>query len=234
MPLPTEPFTIHGGCNCKAVRYRVNIPAFAERAMNPYRTPGKDIGDLRVPMVCIDHCNDCRRATSSILPHALITEIRAVEASVLERSDVQAAHGILDRADADRRFEPAIGLFDFTNLALQSTYLAFFKSTEKRSRWFCSRCGTPVAYSVDDGVVPPEWGWPKMLDIWLGTVDREDLEKDFMRPERMLWCEKGVPWVREMARDGAGRVPEHPLTKIDKVIGDDVSEDLRQLAASGK
>ena len=49
------------------------------------------------------------------------------------------------------------------------------------------------AYSVDAGVIPPEREWPTMLDIWLGTVDREDLERDYMSPERMLWCEKGVP-----------------------------------------
>ena len=59
-----------------------------------------------------------------------------------------------------------------------------------------------------------------MLDIWLGTVDREDLEQGYMRPERMMWCEKGVPWIRELARSGAGGIPEHPLTKIDQVIGD--------------
>lgn len=27
----------------------------------------------------------------------------------------------------------------------------------------------------------------EMLDIWLGTVDRVDLEKGFLVPERQLW-----------------------------------------------
>lgn len=67
-----------------------------------------------------------------------------------------------------------------------------------------------------------------MLDIWLGTVDREVLEKEWMKPERMLWCEKGVTWIREFARNGAGGVPEHPLTKIDQHVGDDVEDDLRE------
>lgn len=68
-----------------------------------------------------------------------------------------------------------------------------------------------------------------MLDIWLGTVDREDLEKDYMSPERMMWCEKGVPWIRKLSQVGAGGIPEHPLTKIDKSVGDDISEDLKEL-----
>ncbi|KAK4504268.1 hypothetical protein PRZ48_005184 [Zasmidium cellare] len=70
-----------------------------------------------------------------------------------------------------------------------------------------------------------------MLDIWLGTVDRSDLEQDFMRPERALWCAKAVPWVAEMARSGNGGIPEHPLTKIDKVMADDVSADMVELNA---
>lgn len=58
---------------------------------------------------------------------------------------------------------------------------------------------------------------PRMLDIWLGTVDRDDLEKEWMRPERMLWCEKGIDWIRDMARNGAGGVSEHPGRNIDEV-----------------
>lgn len=73
-----------------------------------------------------------------------------------------------------------------------------------------------------------------MIDIPLGTVDRKDLEQDYMKPERALWCEKGILWVREMARNGAGGIPEHPLTKIDKVAGDDITEDLKALKALGK
>ena len=91
-----------------------------------------------------------------------------------------------------------------------------------------------VAYSIDDDVVPEEWGWPRMLDILLGTVDREDLEEEYMRPERMIWCEKGVPWIRQLARNGAGGIPEHPLSKIDKVVGEDIEDDLKEHAKLGK
>lgn len=209
MPLPHDAFHIKGGCNCGAVRYEALIPPFSERPATPYHTPGADIGDLRIPGIYIDHCNDCRRATSSILPTVLVCDIQTVQVSLLSRSaDVEK---IKQKGD----WVPAAEIFDFRNTALEQVYLTVYKSSEERSRWFCSRCGTMLAYSVDPGVIPPEWGWPTMLDIWLGTVDREDLEPDYMRPERMLWCEKGVPWIRELARSGAGGIPEHPLTKID-------------------
>ena len=210
---PKHSFTINGGCNCGAVRYKVNVPPFEDRKPNPYRTPGADIGDLRIPCTFIDHCNDCRRATSSVLPMALVTDITVVEAAVL--SDPQH-----DKSKSEPTWQPAAEVFDFTSEAHRtgSLSLKFYKSTPGRCRWFCGTCGTMVAYTVDDGQIPSEWGWPKMLDIWLGTVDREDLEKDWMAPERMMWCEKGVPWIRELARHGAGGVPEHPLTKIDVLV----------------
>lgn len=63
------------------------------------------------------------------------------------------------------------------------------------------------------------------------AASRSDLEKDFMRPERALWCAKAVPWVAEMARNGNGGIPEHPLTKIDKVMSDDITADMAELNA---
>lgn len=73
-----------------------------------------------------------------------------------------------------------------------------------------------------------------MLDLWSATIDREDLEKEYMVPERMVWCHYAIPWIRKLAQEGAGGIPEHPLTKIDKVEGDDIGDDLKQLAALGK
>lgn len=58
-----------------------------------------------------------------------------------------------------------------------------------------------------------------------------DLEQDFMRPERALWCAKAVPWVAQMARSGNGGIPEHPLTKIDRLMSDDITADLAELNA---
>lgn len=70
-----------------------------------------------------------------------------------------------------------------------------------------------------------------MIDFWLGTIDREDLDKDYMAPERMVWCHLGVDWIRKFARGSTGEIPEHPLTKIDKIVGDDIESDLAELQA---
>ncbi|KAL7954528.1 hypothetical protein V8C34DRAFT_294143 [Trichoderma compactum] len=39
MPLPHEPITIHGGCNCGAVRYRINVPSFEQRPLHFVHAP---------------------------------------------------------------------------------------------------------------------------------------------------------------------------------------------------
>jgi hypothetical protein len=45
-----------------------------------------------------------------------------------------------------------------------------------------------------------------MLDIVLGTVDREDLEKD-LSPERELEHDRGILWIQNFAmRRGMGVV----------------------------
>jgi hypothetical protein len=159
----------------------------------------------------------------------LVTEQRTVRASVLPRTE--EPEGAFSIPDDKRNWAPAPEVFDFQNTALKDTYLNFYKAGPGRSRWFCSRCGAPIAYSIDAGLIPPEWGWPTMIDIWLGTVDREDLDKDYMVPERMVWCHYGVPWIRQFAHDGSGGIPEHPLTKIDKSMGDDIEADLAELRA---
>lgn len=117
-------------------------------------------------------------------------------------------------------------LFKFETIAERDMFLTFYKSSEKRTRWFCGRCGTSLACTIDAGIEVPEWGW-KMLDLWLGTVDREDLEK--MEPERQMWFDMGVDWVRRFARNG---IPEHPLSNIDQVVDqsrgiDEILEEAR-------
>ena len=149
MPLPSIAFTIHGGCNCRAMRYTVNIPDLTKRPQNPYRTPGAKLDeDLRVPMVAVDHCNDCRRATGAILPMFLVTAIETVDVSCVSRGG----------ASSDRIIT-AEELFRFESVAEKDVYLTFYKSSEGRTRWFCSRCGTSLAYTVDEGVIPAKWGW---------------------------------------------------------------------------
>lgn len=220
MPCPTSAFTLHGGCNCRAIKYTVDAPEFSARSQNPYHTRGVQLDqDFRIPMVAVDHCNDCRRATGAILPTWLATEISTVSASCASRSNPE------NRTDFT-----ADELFNFETVSERDVFLTFYKRSPQRSRWFCSRCGTSIGYTVDPGAIPAEWGWPKMLDVLLGTIDREDLDDgDKLAPERQMWCDMGIGWIRRFARNG---IPEHPLSKIDQVIDqsrgiDEILEDAR-------
>ena len=228
MTFTKDAVTITGGCNCRAIRYRVSAPPFDHRPLTPYRTPGADIGDLRIPCVLLCHCNNCRLATNSILPIGLVTETRTVTASIL--SDATTNEGAISTPDSERTFSLALDIFDHRKPASDvPSPLAAYRSSSHCSRWFCSRCGTSIAYSVNPDIIPAEWEWPTMLDLWSATIDRECLDKEYMAPERMVWCHFAVPWIQKLARQGAGGIPEHPLTKIDKVLGDDVEADLREL-----
>ena len=69
-----------------------------------------------------------------------------------------------------------------------------------------------VAYAA----LPMPDGWPDMLDIVLGTVDREDLERDSLAPERQLWWDRGIHWVQNFSESGAVALPKHPNYKINE------------------
>ena len=63
MPLPDYLLALNGGCNCGAIRYKIDTPSKADCPLYPLSK-----GEVSFPVVLTDHCNDCRKATGSILP----------------------------------------------------------------------------------------------------------------------------------------------------------------------
>ena len=60
-----------------------------------------------------------------------------------------------------------------------------------------------------------------MLDVYLGTVDREDLDKYALRPDRHVWWDHGVEWVKGLYKSGAqGGLPKHAITNMREVVQD--------------
>ena len=57
-----------------------------------------------------------------------------------------------------------------------------------------------------------------MLDVYLGTVDRRDLEREGLVPERHVGGEFGIGWVRRLF---GGGLPRHPRSSTDlgEVVG---------------
>ena len=143
MPLPAHALTIHGGCNCEAIRYRIDIPEVSERPANHYfsetaRKTGNQ-QNLTLPMVAIDHCNDCRRATGSILPLWLLTPIAFVSSSCLLRSatspstDGSNSKPKVDEEKARSHWLPAAEVFTPGPVS-SNTFLSFYESSEGRRK----------------------------------------------------------------------------------------------------
>ncbi|KAF2737121.1 hypothetical protein EJ04DRAFT_510482 [Polyplosphaeria fusca] len=230
MPFPPCSFTYAGGCNCRAIRYRTTIPNISSRPPNIY---GASAPPAKLPMVAICHCNDCRRAHSQALGFAIINDLTWVELSLLSQS-APAAHsneaGALaaeketrDAADAQRpewiaaatllhpRDGPQEG-----HQAIADSWLRFYRASEGRARGFCGRCGTPLMYfAFAEEEKLPE-GWYPQLDIWLGTVDRCDLnDGDRFAPSRELWANYGIEWALKFAAHEVEKIPRCAMHSLE-------------------
>jgi hypothetical protein len=253
--------TLYGGCNCRSVRYRVNVPPHTDRPTAPYHrpdiTPDERKNLPKMPCVLMDHCNDCRQATGSVFPMWVVTDVQTVEISVLDQKPASPVQDKNSRGqksgDEDRKWQPLTSVIDkYEGNAASSpcptTSFGHYSSSADRNRWFCKNCGTPLAYSVNYAAYPEPWkavSAPRMFDIFLGTFDREHLEKDWMSPDHAIWCHFGIPWAAEIAKIGARRpveleeaweggakteaLPRHPLFMVDQDESADISGWLKIL-----
>ncbi|TEY84008.1 hypothetical protein BOTCAL_0023g00290 [Botryotinia calthae] len=216
MPLPETSLSVRGGCNCRAIRYEIQIPPLDQRPLHPYSDRQKSGEDVHLPMIAIDHCNDCRRATGAVLPLWLCSPIAYISISLLRRSAASQASSTKTAGEGDeislgirKTWVLAEDIFR-PGLSADDSFLTAYVSSEARTRYFCGRCGTNIGYRVS----PMPEGWPEMLDVVMGTIDREDLESDAMIPERALWVDHGIGWVKKLAREGLGTIPQHSRTDV--------------------
>lgn len=232
MPFPSEPLTLRGGCNCTAVRWRMSLPDASKRVDNPYHTPGTSIGDLRLPTAVVCHCDGCRRATGSLGAYGFTSDMALLELSILPRGTVPDQREIQDD-DARPSYVPAENLMDSDTKQLDTLWLTHYESSPKRHRWFCGRCGTQIAIAPSKDAIPPEFGWPRVVNIWAGTTDRNLLENDWCRPDHINNCSVAIPWVRDHVRNGAKDSEEHPSFMIDWHMTDDIRPHIEMLNAMG-
>jgi len=92
--------------------------------------------------------------------------------------------------------------------------VANYASSPGVTRTFCGRCGTNLAYFYAG---KGETEAPPMIDIVLGSLDTESLEMDGIRPDRHLYWESGINWVKDLLAEGdkslsatEEKLPRHP------------------------
>ncbi|KAE8454663.1 hypothetical protein EG329_000286 [Mollisiaceae sp. DMI_Dod_QoI] len=200
MPLPDHSFTVHGGCNCRAIRYKVDVPSLEDRFLHPTRDQANvpEEKKIRFPMSLVCHCNDCRRANGALITYAFCCLNSYVSFSLESRT--------APTEKAQEKWIPAAKIFPPAEFQERGdTFLEFYTSSSSCTRSFCARCGTSLTYCV----APMPEPWPLCLDIWLGTIDREDLEKDWLNPQAHCWIDVEVPWIGKLACEGSGGIPRY-------------------------
>jgi hypothetical protein len=217
MPLPDVALSVEGGCNCGAIRYRVAIPILAERPLHPLAPTEVPVP---MPFLAFDHCNDCRRATGSVLPAWLCTPLNMCSISLVAASSATLAPKAVARdgqtKEQSSSWTAAVDIFtpsSTSTAANDDHFLTSYESSHERWHWFCVRCGTNVAYTA---AMPA--GFPSMLDITLGSVDRRYLDSEALASERHLWWDYGIDWIRRLATEGYGMLPIHPDYNIAEMV----------------
>lgn len=222
MPLPSEPTTVTGGCSCGAVRYRIAVPEASLRPTLPFTPP--EMG-LTMPYSMTCHCNDCRRASASVLPLVILqTPSPMLTVSVIAQDDPSTVNtgrvlDVLDKgydkekADVARPpYEPSMDVFRPLQ-ANNGSWLRFFHSVDcspdVHSRSFCGRCGTQVCFHFAlkpeycyDGKLPE--GWADFMDINVGTIDKEFLEKGWFEPQSEVNWKHGNALGKQVAATAKG------------------------------
>ena len=188
MPLPPEALTITGGCNCRNAVCKISIPPLSERPLHPNYDPASGFFPLRRPFIFTDHCNDCRRATGSILPAWISGPLDCVSVSLGPTPEGNM------KEDDSIDWLPAHKVFTGKESEITRGNLSFCNSSPQRYSSFCTFCGTNLTYWEEQ--------LPTKLDILLGTVDVEYLSTNNLRPERHLWWDLGLFWVKDYVEKG--------------------------------
>ena len=182
---------------CRAIRYKIDIPPVSQRPLRP----GSE-KPTPLPYTIFCHCDDCRRATASLVLSGFFVPKDMVSVSLQSRSSPppskvsKALDPVYD--DAIRSWVPASEVFAPV-AATADSFLALYKSSEMVYRYFCARCGTNVCITR----YPMREHWPQMLDVLLGSIDRGDLKNELLVPDKHVFWESGVPWFTKLLDEGS-------------------------------
>ena len=213
---PTDKVILNGGCYCSAVRYQINIPPYQGRPFPSTKEEDTDSGQTRFPFITFDHCNDCRKATGTIVPSWIMCPQSWVKWSVpMSKSEFPVPKGCLEGADvnAGERVEMTTEDYIKRPSALDG-FVTAFNSSPETWRTFCTRCGSNLSY-----VCLKDMGKDRVsqIDINCGSLDRDSLEMPGVRPNAHFYCRYGIDWVQKVLWEGDSTVrgkalPKYPET----------------------
>lgn len=239
MGLPDHAVELKGGCDCGAIRYKISIPPVEGRPLSLSK-PGPTFDSppphiAKAPHIAVCFCNSCRAASSSFAPAYIGNPAYMVTVSCLPQADepsdvsLEGVKRLVERdqvrSDEGRPpFVPAVEVMRPGAPGARGTWVRFYRGAGCNgfaSRSFCGRCGTSVGYhfnmfAATNPRITRADGWEDIMDICLGTVDREDLEKPYMQPERWYNWPTALPWIQELFKDAPG--PRHPSFFTEDVL----------------
>jgi hypothetical protein len=191
--LSNEALDLHGGCDCKAIRHQITIPPLEERTILFPAAENKGEGDLRPPETYFDHCNKCRTVSGAIVQCWLNCPRTWVDWTLSSTAE-PSKNGVSTK--------------DF--LENSPPTFTLYKSSPEVSRYFCGHCGTNLVY-----VYEGERKESAMIDIVMGSLDKESLETEGLRPDRHFYWDHGVSWVKSIVEGGDSafdgqKMPRHP------------------------
>ena len=209
--LPKEATTLTGGCFCKAIRYTIKVPAWADRppVPNAIDTPisATEKIQTRMPMVDIDHCSNCRRQAGCLVQCWFLAPVAWVAWDVLAKESSKDGARHLSTAEAVGPVKDARDL--------PSNFVSRFCCTERATRSFCSRCGTNLSYVSHKYLNTPM----AFVDIAVGTLDPDSLA--MAKPDRHGWWDSGVDWIKTLVSKGdGGFLIRHQTGDVSKAIED--------------
>ncbi|PMD16174.1 hypothetical protein NA56DRAFT_692922 [Hyaloscypha hepaticicola] len=166
--LSPNAFTLHGGCDCKSIRYPISIPELSARLILPHEDPTG--AEVRSPEIFLEHCDKCRRVSGALLQAWLSCPQEWVEWGTTSA----------EKPPTFTRLNTA----DLTSSQPGNLPIINYASSERIIRSFCGKCGTNLLYMREhqskENPVP-------MVDIVLGSLDGESLERQGVRPDRHFY-----------------------------------------------
>ena len=199
--LPKEAFTLTGGCFCGACRYTVAVPALEDRPVHPTAKPtpisATESVKTRIPVIDLDHCNNCRRTSGAIIQCWFICPADWVKWELQTTSGDTNTFSTADAVGPEPKDT--------------STHLKRFQATDRATRSFCGNCGTNLTYYSHK-----RYGPEAVVDITVGSLDQESLE--IAKPDRHGWWDFGTGWIQDLLTKGNGWLVKHSTGDMSQVV----------------